>query len=290
MSKTGKTLITLFIAAGVAAWLLSKNRDNENTLPQTPPGVIESNVLYDASVTPADAPSTGAGGPIMGYQQDYQIHLQAGKTWMVETSVGWQDVAVALYENGKQLGKSSCGFRARCQFFVDAEKEISGTLRIRGDGNNSEEPLTLEVREVANSFMTGNPSTRTGKLQPAPVSVIENDGVYTGMQLTHNAPLNWFGTGSLQDYKIQLKAGQKIRVKATSPQVEIGIGLISPEQILARKFAQDIKQGACILAEAPADGSYTLRVMARELKDTSPIDYTLDISRAVSPEQTCPPE
>lgn len=290
MSKTGKTLITLFIAAGVAAWLLSKNRDNENTLPQTPPGVIESNVLYDASVTPADAPSTGAGGPIMGYQQDYQIHLQAGKTWMVETSVGWQDVAVALYENGQQLGKSSCGFRARCQFFVDAEKEISGTLRIRGDGNNSEEPLTLEVREVANSFMTGNPSTRTGKLQPAPVSVIENDGVYTGMQLTHNAPLNWFGTGSLQDYKIQLKAGQKIRVKATSPQVEIGIGLISPEQILARKFAQDIKQGACILAEAPADGSYTLRVMARELKDTSPIDYTLDISRAVSPEQTCPQE
>lgn len=290
MSKTGITVITLFIAAGVAAWLLSKNRDSENVLPQTPLGVIESNVLYDASVTSADAPSTGAGGPIVGYQQDYHIRLQAGKTWMVETAVGWQDVAVALYENGQQLGKSSCGFRARCQFFVDAEKEISGTLRIRGDGNNSEEPLSVEVREVANSFMTGNPSTRTGKLQPAPVSVIEHDGVYTGMQLTPDAPLNWFGTGSLQDYRIQLKAGQKVRVKATSPQVEIGIGLISPEQILARKFAQDIKQGVCILAEAPADGSYTLRVMVRERKDTSPIDYTLDISRAVSPEQTCPEE
>lgn len=290
MSKTGKTLITLFIAAGVAAWLLSKNRDSENTLPQTPLGVIESNVLYDASVTPADAPSTGAGGPIMGYQQDYQIQLQAGKTWMVETAVGWQDVAVALYENGKQLGKSSCAFRARCQFFVDAEKAISGTLRIRADGNNSEEPLTLEVREVANSFMTGNPSTRTGKLQPAPVSVIEHDGVYTGMQLTHNAPLDWFGTGSLQDYKIQLKAGQKIRVKATSPQTNIGVGIIGTDEIFARKFARDSNQSACILVDAPADGSYTLRVMARELKDASPIDYTLDISRSVSPEETCPEE
>lgn len=290
MSKAAKTLIILFIAAGIIAWLLSKNHNSENTLPQTPLAVIESNVLYDASVTPADAPSTGAGGPIVGYQQDYHIQLQAGKTWMVETAVGWQDVAVALYENGKQLGKSSCGFRARCQFFVDAEKEISGTLRIRGDGNNSEEPLTLEVREVANSFMTGTPSTRTGKLQAAPISVLENDGVYTGLQLTPDAPLNWYGSGSLQDYKIQLKAGQKVLVKATSPQVEIGIGLISPEQILARKFAQDIHQGACIVAEAPADGSYTLRIMARELKDSSPIDYTLDISRAVSPEQTCPEE
>lgn len=125
-------------------WVLTNHGAQQEQFHSSLP-VIETNVLYDASVTAADAPSVIDGGPLFGNQQDYRIRLAAGKTYMIETSMGWQDIGVALYENGQRLGETSCGFRARCSFFVDTEKEVLGTLRIRGDARNSQEPLSVEV-------------------------------------------------------------------------------------------------------------------------------------------------
>ena len=292
MSKAWKTLIAviLVICAAATGWWISTHRNAQQEQPRDALPVIETNVLYDASITSADAPAVIDGGPLFGNQQDYRIHLAAGKTWMVETSMGWQDIGVSLYENGKRLDEASCGFRARCSFFVDTEKDVTGTLRIRGDARNSQEPLTIEVREVTSAFLTGKPSGRTGKLTPAPIPVIDRDGTFTGSLSASDSPLFWRGGGSLKDYQIPLTAGQNVLIKAKSSETDLGVALFAPDETLARKFAEEKNQDACIQVNVPADGRYTLRVMARDLNAAPAANYSLDVVRAASPEQVCPEE
>lgn len=209
---------------------------------------------------------------------------------MVETAMGWQDIGVSLYENGKRLGETRCGFRARCQFFVDTGKDVLATLRIRGDARNSQEPLSVEVREVTNSFLTGQPSSRTGKLTPAPFPVIDHDGTFSGSLSASGSPLFWRGGGSLRDYQIQLTAGQNVLIKARSAETGLGVDLFAPDETLGRKFAREINQDACIQVSAPADGKYIVRVMARDLKNVPAAEYTLEVTRTASPGQICPEE
>lgn len=143
---------------------------------------------------------------------------------------------------------------------------------------------------MANSFLAGQPSSRTGKLTPAPIPVIDRDGTFSGSLPAADSPLFWRGGGSQQDYQIQLTAGQNVLIKAKSAETGVGIALFAPDETLGRKFVREKNQNACIQVSTPVDGKYILRVMARDLNNAPAPDYTLDVVRTASPEQSCPEE
>ena len=280
--RSVKVILWVLIVSVMAILLWNYRGKSDNELPRKSLAVIEYGTLYKMLIKQNDAPYMGRNGGYDGYQQSYNIHLQAGFFYVFETATHWQDVAVDLVENGKQLGHEDCGWPARCRFFVEADRDIWGILRVTGLDSKENHPFTVEVRQTKEHYDYGVPSPRTANIHSGELSLIENDGRYTGTLYRSDAPVYKHGEGVSQDYRINLKKEQKIVIKANSTAGDLGLGLYGPTRRYAQAFSKNPKSGVCIEANAPVDGEYILRVMTNELNTQKYMNFTIELSRGDS--------
>ncbi|MGF6088215.1 hypothetical protein [Pseudomonas sp. 18173] len=289
MPKTLKTTLFLFALMAAIAMAAFINHNIQISLPRTPLPTIESEVVYVVNLVPADAPYLGKSGALEGVQQDYRIHLKADKTYMFEVAVGWLGVEVSLYNEGRLLGDTSCGYNARCKFFAQLPQDGWGTIRISRGVGEKPESFSLEVRRVKNAFYRGKQSDRISILQAAPMPIIDFDVVYDGNMAASDAPAFFNGGGNIQDFRVRLKAGQTVLAQAKSTEFDILVDIYGEDRRLGFDAANDITPQACAQAKAPKDGLYTLRVTAIDLAKSQTGSFTLEVSKPLSDEQICKP-
>jgi hypothetical protein len=266
---------------------LFNHHDIQISLPRLPLPTIESDVVYIVNLAPSDAPHIGKGGGLDGVQQDYRIHLKAGKTYMFEVAVGWLEAEVSLYNENRLLGDTSCGYNARCKFFAQSPQDSWGTVRISGGVGEKPEKFSLEVRRVKNAIFLGKQSDRIRVLQSASIPIINFNVVYDGEIKASDAPTFFNGRENSQDFRIHLEAGQTALAQAKSKGFDISVGIYGED----RKFDFDIDDGVtphtCVQVTAPEDGLYTLRVTALDLQKSQTGSFTLEVSKLLSDEQMC---
>jgi hypothetical protein len=279
-----KIAAILLIVIGVVSLTLFLRGEGRPRLPTSQLPTIETGVLYTVAIT------RGSGVGIAGDEQDYRIRLSAGKMVMVETAVAWLDMRVMLYSNGLLLGESSCGYNARCHFFAEVPEDGWGILRVKWGSNGGQAPFSLEVRQVRNESSRGEPSAHTGVLPTHSIPTIDLDVIYKGMMSASDVPLFKSGGGGAQEYQLRLKAGQPVLVQARSAGFDIFVSVHGEDGRIAfdpRRTGFDASR-ACVRAEAPIDGLYTLRVTTRDnVRDFKAGDFTLEAFTIQSDEQSC---
>lgn len=274
-------IISLFIILlSIIIGLIWINTTKRNELPKVSFPTIEANVLYLISPHNSDAPSLSDGGQYEGVQQEYRILLQRGKTYYTDMNVDWRDaVYVALFEDNKLLGQTSCGWQARCNFIVVAEHDIWATLKVRSTGIKNI-PFTVAVYDATGHGMfSGFRPKHNSDITAAPIPFIENDGVYHGTFYASNSPLFWTGKGSLNDYRISLNQDDTIMVKADSSGANIGVSLYNEEKRYAQGFKRGDDTDACFKVKIPDAGQYIIRVWTKDLQNKKSQDFILQLVR-----------
>jgi hypothetical protein len=279
-------VIVIFIGFGVvgAALFISGNR--AQLLPDSQLPIIESGVLY----VDTDAITPVGGGGRVGNGQDYRIRLSAGKTVMVETTVDWLNLKVMLYDEGRLIGESSCGYNARCRFFAEMPKDGWGILRVNWGADGRHAPFSLEVRHVRSNFSLGKPYTRMEVLLFPPMPSIDLDVIYKGKMSASDVPLFKPGGGGIQEYKLRLEVGKPVLVQARSAGFKVLVSAYGEDG----RIGFDPRRGrfntsfACLQIEPPLDGIYTLRVTTPDnVRDTKAGEFTLEVFNIKSDEQSC---
>lgn len=286
MLKVKKIAAVALTGLVVIGFIMFHGYKKGNNLPYILFPAMNADVLYKITMHNSDTSGLRFGEP----KQFYHILLKANQAYRFETIVGWLGMEAKLYGNGRKIDELNCGYNARCHFSVKQDKDTWALLRLSGYGDALDTPFTFEVRRTNELYDRGTPAARSESIQPLPLPAINIGTVYNGRFSSRDVPSREDGSGSSQSYLVELKAGQKVYINATSVLRDLRLQI--SDFMDMRERAREGGHDVCFAPTAPKNGMYTIDIYTYdELNKEHPEadNFTLKVSNSPDKEKDCHP-